>query len=67
MNAKTRAKLNGLANYALELLREPSSKRGLVCLLSGIGAIANPEQAEAIIAAGLMVAGAIGILTRDAK
>jgi len=78
MKAKTRAKLIGLANYlrgllnklanhVTELLREPSTKRGVVYFLAGLGAVNDPARAEAIIAGGLMIAGAIGIVTRDTK
>ncbi len=47
--------------YLLERLKEPSSWRGLVMLATSVGLGLSPEQANAIIAVGTAVAGAIGV------
>lgn len=44
---------------------EPSTWRSLVYLLTATGIHINPEQQSAIVSAGLAVAGAIGLFTRD--
>jgi hypothetical protein len=51
--------------YLLDRLREPSTWRGMVALLTAFGLVLSPEQAAAIVAAGLAAAGAIGAFTPD--
>ncbi|MDQ3562850.1 MAG: hypothetical protein M3436_01495 [Pseudomonadota bacterium] len=51
-----------IKRYLRARLKEPSSWRGLVLLLTSLGVGISPEQADAIVAAGLAVAGAIGAL-----
>lgn len=43
----------------------PSTWRGIVLILSACGVYLKPEIAEALIAVGLAVSGAIGVLTSD--
>jgi len=54
-----------LWNYALARAREPSTWRGLVMLIAGSWAVTHREQAEAIIAVGVTLAGAIGVFVAD--
>ena len=51
--------------YILERAKEPSTWRGLVLLLTAIGVPVAPAMAEAIISAGLAVAGLIGVAASD--
>lgn len=51
--------------YILERAKEPSTWRGLVLLLTAIGVPVAPAMAEAIISAGLAVAGLIGVAAPD--
>jgi hypothetical protein len=52
--------------YILERLKEPSTWRGIVLLLTAIGVPIAPGMADMIISAGLAVAGLIGAVTPDA-
>lgn len=56
-----------LMRYLIAQAAEPSTWRGLVLIATACGAVLTPEQREAIIVAGLGVAGAIGALAPDAK
>ena len=51
--------------YLLDRLREPSTWRGIVALLTAFGVALSPDQTAAIVAAGLGLAGAIGALAPD--
>jgi|APCry1669189204_1035204.scaffolds.fasta_scaffold03201_7 hypothetical protein len=59
--------LKGLASYCLARAQEPSSWRGVILIVTALGAHFNPTQTEAIITAGLMAAGMVGAVTKDAK
>lgn len=52
-------------NYLLERLKEPSTWRGLVLLATTIGIQVSPEAADAVISTGLLIAGIIGVFTKD--
>ena len=52
-------------NYFLCRLKEPSTWRGMVAILTAFGVTISPEQVEAIVAVGLSVMGLIGLLTPD--
>ena len=54
-----------MKNYLLERMREPSTWRGLIMLLTAIGVPVAPAMADAIISVGLAVAGLIGVATPD--
>lgn len=45
-------------------LREASTWRGLVLLATAAGLQLDPEQEDAIVAAGLAIAGLIGVFSR---
>lgn len=49
-----------MKQYILERLKEPSTWRGLVLIATALGAKISPDQAEAIVVAGLFLVGAIG-------
>lgn len=54
-----------MRDYLLARLQEPSTWRGLVLIATACGAILSPEQQEAIIAGGLLLAGLIGAATPE--
>lgn len=54
-------------NYLLSQAREPSTWRGIVLIATACGLVLSPDQKEAIVAAGLFVAGLIGAAVPDAK
>ncbi len=56
-----------MKNYLLERMREPSTWRGLALLLTALGIPLAPGVADALIAAGLGVAGLIGALVPDRR
>ncbi len=49
-----------MRDYLLARLQEPSTWRGLVLIATALGAVLSPDQQEAIVAGGLLVAGLIG-------
>lgn len=53
--------------YILDRLTERSTWLGLIALATAGGAVVEQELAEQLIAAGMAVAGLIGVLTRDRK
>lgn len=54
-----------MRDYLLERMREPSTWRGVILLLTAIGVPVAPAMADAIISVGLAVAGLIGVATPD--
>jgi len=56
-----------MKQYILDRAREPSTWRGAILFLTAIGVPIAPQLAEAIVTAGLGLAGLIGILTPDRK
>lgn len=51
--------------YILERMKEPSTWRGLTLLLTALGVPLAPGLSDAIIAAGLGIAGLIGAVMPD--
>lgn len=60
-NKKRKNKMNKF----IEIITQPSTWRGLVWMLTAIGINLNPEQSQAVITAGMGVAGIIGAFTSD--
>lgn len=52
-------------NWIMRRLREPSTWRGLVWLATMAGLSLRPDQAEAIVAAGMALAGLLGVFLAD--
>lgn len=52
-------------HWLLNRLREPSTWRGLVWLATVAGLSLRPDQAEAIITAGMALAGLLGVFLAD--
>ena len=51
--------------WLLDRLREPSTWRGLVWLATVAGLSIRPDQAEAIVVAGMTLAGLLGVFLPD--
>lgn len=51
--------------YISARLREPSTWRGLVYMVTSIGISISPQGSEAIISVGLFIAGFIGTTSKD--
>lgn len=56
-----------LQRHMLARLREASTWRGLILLATALGLSLEPEQEEAIVVAGLGLAGLIGVLLPDGR
>lgn len=54
-----------MLNFILARLREPSTWRALVVLLTTLGVSISPEQSTAIVVAGASLFSAIGLFTPD--
>ncbi len=54
-------------SWLLNRLREPSTWRGIVWLLTVAGWSLRPEQAEAIVTFGITLVGLIGVFLPDQK
>lgn len=54
-----------MQSYFLERVKEPSTWRGIILVLTAIGVPIAPAMAEAIISVGLAVAGLVGVATPD--
>lgn len=52
-------------NWVLARLREPSTWRGLVWMATVFGLSLRPDQAEAIVMAGMALAGLLGVFLSD--
>jgi hypothetical protein len=52
-----------MKQYVLNRLKEPSTWRGFVLMLTALGVPVAPAMADAIVAVGLAVAGLIGVVT----
>lgn len=54
-----------MKNYIINRLKERSTWAGAIALASACGAVIDADLAGHIIAAGLALAGLIGIVTKD--
>jgi len=53
-----------LIDYMIDRLSENSTWRGIILLVTSAGVVLKPEQAEAVIAAGLAVVGIINVFRK---
>jgi hypothetical protein len=51
--------------YMYELIKQPSTWRGVVAIFTAFGIYFNPEQIEAIVSSGLAISGVIGAFFSD--
>lgn len=56
-----------MLKYIIARLSEASTWRGLAMLVTMVGIKMSPEQANAIMTAGLSVVGALGVFLPDLK
>lgn len=56
-----------MKDYLLDRLKEPSTWRGIILILSAGGVQIAPQLADAIISAGIGLAGVVGVVTADKK
>lgn len=54
-------------NWIIDRLREPSTYRGVVWLLTACGVSLRPELLEYITAAGMAAAGILGVAMSDSN
>ena len=54
-----------MKQYILDRAKEPSTWRGFILLLTAIGVPVAPAMADAIVSAGLAIAGLIGVVAPD--
>ncbi len=55
-----------MLEYILARLKEASTWRGLILVVTAFGLALTPEQAELVTTVGLGLAGLLGTLTADA-
>jgi len=51
--------------YIIARLKEASTWRGIVAIITALGVALSPDQVEAIVAAGLAVIGLVGVFVPD--
>jgi hypothetical protein len=56
-----------MKEYLLARMSEASTWRGLIMLATAVGVVFSAEQVEAVIAAGLALAGLVGAFSPDHK
>ena len=56
-----------MKDYVLNRLREASTWRGLIFLMTAIGVRFTAVQSDALLALGLAIAGVIGVFSPDSK
>jgi hypothetical protein len=54
-----------MKQYIFDRAREPSTWRGAILFLTAVGVPIAPQMAEAVVTAGLGIAGLLGMLTKD--
>ena len=52
-------------DYMIERLKEPSTWRGIILLLTAAGVPVAPALADQIVAVGMAAAGLVGIFSAD--
>ena len=54
-----------MKDYIISRAKEPSTWRGLILILTAIGVPIAPGMGEAVVSAGLALAGLLGVVTAD--
>lgn len=57
--------MSDIKTWVVERLKEPSTKRGFVVILTAVLAGFNPEMREAILALGISVFGILEVILKD--
>lgn len=53
--------MSAIVSYLVEKLKEPSTWRGIIWIVTAFGLVLEPEQKEAVVAFGMTLAGLIGV------
>lgn len=56
-----------MRDYMLNRMREPSTWRGFIMLLTALGVALDAVQTEAVIALGMALVGAVGVFLPDSR
>jgi len=56
-----------MSSFIINRLREMSTWKGLVMVLSALGVTLSPDQIQAIIAAGLALVGVIDVFRKERR
>lgn len=56
-----------MKDYILNRAKESSTWRGIILILTSVGVVIDPALADAIVAAGVGLAGIVGVVTSDAS
>lgn len=54
-----------MSEYIKDRLKEPSTWRGIILLVTACGVPVAPQMGEAIITIGLALAGGVGVISSD--
>jgi hypothetical protein len=54
-----------MKDYIVNQLTQPSTWRGIILIATSAGCVISPEVADAIVAFGIGLAGAVGVFTSD--
>lgn len=57
--------MKNILTFILTRAKERSTWLGLVSIATALGLVLSTEQSDAIVAAGMSIAGLIGVLTKD--
>ena len=57
--------MKGLIEFVLNRLKEPSTWRGIILVLTVSGVALDPDQKEAIITAGVSIVALVGVFSPD--
>lgn len=57
--------MGNFMEFLYERLREPSTWRGLIAMLTSLGVVLDPDQIELIIPVGVGIIGVIGTFVPD--
>lgn len=56
---------SAVVRFVVARLKEASTYRGLMLILTGLGVAIRPEVGEAIVACGVSLAGLVGVVMPD--
>jgi hypothetical protein len=56
-----------MKNYLLNRMREASTWRGMVAMITALGVALSPDQQTAVISLGMAIVGALGVFLPDQK
>ena len=59
--------MKDILNYILLRLKERSTWLGLISLATAAGVTLSPDQTQAVVTAGVGLAGVIAVFTKDMK